>query len=88
MKRHFAVALALGLAVAAFPALQELRVEEAVVCRAVVDRTPQDAGETFPADAGQLYCFSRIVGGSEGTTVTHVWKMGETPLFFRNRHAD
>lgn len=80
MKRHRVAVLMFCLAAAAFAALQELQVEEAVLCKAVVDRAPQDPGETFPADVGQLYCFSRIIGGSEGTTLTHVWKMGETQM--------
>ncbi len=80
MKRYLIAVLVFCAVAIAFAALQELGVEEAVICKAVVDRTPEDPGETFPADVGQLYCFSRIVGGSEGTSVTHVWKMGETRM--------
>lgn len=80
MKRFVIGVLAICAVAAAFAVLQELQVEEAVICKAVVDRTPQDSGETFPADVGQLYCFSRIIGGAEGTTITHVWKMGDTQM--------
>ena len=69
MKRIATVVLVFCAVAAVFAALQELRVEEAVICRSVVDRAPQDSGETFPADVGQLFCFTRIGGGSEGQTV-------------------
>ncbi len=77
MKRIAVAVLVISVGAAAFAALQEIQVEEAVICTAVVDRTPQDPGEIFPADVGQLYCFTRIAGGTEGTMVTHVWKRGE-----------
>jgi len=66
--------------VAAFAALGALTVEEAVICKAVVDRMPQDSGETFPADVGRLWCFCKVAGSAEATAVTHVWKTGETEM--------
>lgn len=50
-----------------------LEVPEAVITTAVVDRTPVDAVESYPATAGKLYCFTRITGAAEDTFVTHVW---------------
>jgi uncharacterized membrane protein len=57
-----------------------LTVTQAVVAKAVVDRVPQDSASTFPVDVGQLVCWSRISGGSAGTTVHHVWFHGDTQV--------
>lgn len=34
---------------------------------------PVDKIEVYPADFGKLYFFTRIVGASQETQVTHVW---------------
>lgn len=59
-----------------------LTLEDAVIARSVVDRAPQDSGTTFPADVGQLICFTRIAGGSSGSpgTIHHVWFHGDTQV--------
>ncbi|MCU0613356.1 MAG: DUF2914 domain-containing protein [Candidatus Eisenbacteria bacterium] len=53
------------------------RVEQAVVCTGVVDRTPHGAGDTFDADVGRLYCFTKLIGIQNETTISHVWYRGE-----------
>ncbi|RLB80551.1 MAG: DUF2914 domain-containing protein [Deltaproteobacteria bacterium] len=55
-----------------------LKVADAAICKDVVDRTPVDAGTSFSASVGKLYCFTKITGAQEPTTVTHVWYFGET----------
>jgi hypothetical protein len=50
-----------------------LGVEDAVICKDVVDRTPVEAGVRFQVSAGKLYCFTRITGAQEPATITHVW---------------
>jgi len=59
-----------------------LSLDVGVVARAVVDRIPQDTGTTFPADVGQIVCFTQIEGASADapTTVHHVWFHGETQV--------
>lgn len=47
-------------------------VAEAAVCLEVVDREPVQPGERFPADVGELACFTRIADGA-GRTVVHAW---------------
>ena len=80
MRRHIAI-LFVGFALSgAFAMSQELVVDEAVICKAVVDRTPQEEGDTFAIDVGRLYCFSMISGGTEGSRIRHVWKMGENEM--------
>lgn len=52
---------------------KELRVEDAVITSAIVEQMPVDSIESYPADYGKLFCFTRIVGAQEETRVTHVW---------------
>ena len=51
-------------AAAAAPAAAtpQVTVLEAVVARSVVDRQPQDTGSAFPADVGQLNCWTKLEG--------------------------
>jgi len=65
------------LVVAAGVVAAELKVEDAVICTGVKDRAPEGAAEKFPAAVGKLFCFTRIVGGAEGTVVKHVWFHGD-----------
>ncbi|MFH1410646.1 MAG: DUF2914 domain-containing protein [Patescibacteria group bacterium] len=55
-----------------------IKVADAVICKDVVDRTPVDAGNSFRASAGKLYCFTRITGAQELTRITHAWYFGKT----------
>jgi hypothetical protein len=61
----------------AFPAQSQasdyLGVENAAICANVVDLQPIGAGRTFNIAVGKLYCFTRIVGAENPTTVRHVW---------------
>jgi hypothetical protein len=54
-------------------------VDEAVVARTVLDRQPQDTGSVFPAEVGQLVCWSKVTGAG-GTTIRHVWFHGDTQV--------
>jgi hypothetical protein len=54
-----------------------LQIEEAVVCRAVMDRTPVEGGDVFPSDVERLYFFTRVSGGSEDDTIYHNWYYGD-----------
>ena len=66
-----------------------LQVDEAVICRDVADREPVEPGTLFPADAGKLYCFTRVLGAEGEVTIHHVWywndrKMADVPLVVRS----
>lgn len=75
--------LALVLVVSLFVHLQPLMaqdtteatvsVEDAAICQQVVDRVPMGTGDVFPPDVPELYCFTRIVGATVDTEVTHNW---------------
>ncbi|MFA5517517.1 MAG: DUF2914 domain-containing protein, partial [Desulfuromonadales bacterium] len=32
--------------------------------------------QTYPVNVDKIYCFTRLVGAEEDTTVTHVWYYG------------
>ena len=61
------------------PAAATVTVAEAVVARSVVDRQPQDTGSTFPADVGQLHCWTKVEGAG-GASIHHVWFHGDTQV--------
>ncbi len=51
----------------------ELKIADAAITTAIENQMPVDRIETYPADFGKLYCFTRIVGAEENTEITHVW---------------
>ncbi len=51
----------------------ELKVIDSAITTAVVDQMPVDRISAHPADYGKLFCFTRIVGATEETSVVHVW---------------
>src|SRR3989449_7332232 len=57
-------------------ATPSVTVVEAVVAKSVLDRQPQDTGSAFPADVGQLNCWTKVEGAG-GSTLHHVWVHGE-----------
>ncbi len=78
MKRAAIAVLALVLALPGVAAA--LEVTEGVITTQVANRAPVDSVENYPASAGRLYCFTRIVGAAENTTVTHVWYRGDQEM--------
>ena len=53
-----------------------LDVEDAVICRNVVDRKAVNSGTSFSSSVGKLYCYNKILGAKTKTHVTHVWYHG------------
>jgi hypothetical protein len=72
MKRTVLAVVALAL-LAGLAAAAGLSVGEAVICKDVQDRAPVEPGDSFPTDVGKLFCFTRITGAMDSTTVSHVW---------------
>lgn len=73
---------AVGLLVGAFlavtaPLASGITLSHAVMTSAVVDREPVDGATSFPADVGQIVCFTRIAS-SEETVIYHAWRHGDT----------
>jgi hypothetical protein len=61
------------------PAAPAVTVTDAVVAKTIVDRQPQDSGAAFPADVGQLVCWTSVAGAS-GAAIHHVWFHGDTQV--------
>src|SRR5438477_7789555 len=52
---------------------------EAAVGTAIADRSLTGAADSFKADAGTLYCFSKIANAAD-SDVEHVWYKGDTEV--------
>lgn len=51
---------------------QDMPSVEAVLATDVVDMMPVGEAMEFPADVGQVFCWTRVTGAS-GTSIQHVW---------------
>ena len=71
--RIFVVFLAaIFLVGAASGACFAVEVADAVMCRDVQDREPVEPGDSFPADVGKVWCWSKIKDG-KNTTIKHIY---------------
>src|SRR3989304_7990874 len=50
---------------------------EAVVATGIENLTPVGISDAFPITAGKLYCFTRIKGARQDTTIKHLWFHGD-----------
>lgn len=55
------------------PAGSSLKVEKAVMCKGIDQRTPLGISNVFNGDAGKIYCFTKITGADRDTVVIHRW---------------
>jgi hypothetical protein len=87
MKRtHVALLIMIALSIVLLlPAVTSLAqetaplvVEEAAICRDVVDRQPVGAGDSFVASVDKLFCFTKITGAQGPTQISHAWYFGDT----------
>jgi hypothetical protein len=74
----FVVALVFPVPLAGASESQALNVDEIFICKDVIGLTPVGADTRFDASTGRLFCFTKITGAQEATTVTHVWYFGES----------
>ena len=58
----------------------DLKVVDGTITSAIVNQMPVDKIESYRADFGKLYCFTRIVGAQGDTEITHVWYFQENEL--------
>ena len=63
---------ALFLVVASSGVCFAAEVVDAVVCLDVQDREPVEPGDLFPADVGEVWCWSKIKDG-KGETIRHIY---------------
>lgn len=52
---------------------QKLIAEEIKICTAIEDREPVGVGTIFADTLEKLYCFTKIVGATDTTSIYHVW---------------
>ncbi len=57
-----------------------LGLAEIAICTAIEDREPVGAGTVFSNDVEKIYCYTKITGATDTTSVNHVWYMGDTQL--------
>jgi len=53
--------------------MPELTVDEMVFCSGIENREPVGADTVFADTVGQVYCYTRINGAENPTTISHVW---------------
>jgi len=53
---------------------------ETQLCRSVVDRQPIDPGESFPADVGQVFLWTKVTGTTDTIVIKHVWFYGDQEM--------
>jgi len=62
-----------GLLLASVADAASLKVVVGQITTAIEQQMPVDKIDSFPADYGKLFCFTRITGAKTETHVTHVW---------------
>ena len=62
-----------GIAVPGWSQDAALQIEEAVVCQDIVDREPVGSGDVFAKESAKIFCFTRVVGATGETQITHNW---------------
>src|SRR4051812_44836619 len=68
-------AVLFGVAIAARPAPTAPTVEIAIG-KSIDAGMPVDTASTFDAAVGTVACWTRLTGGTAGSTITHVWMHG------------
>jgi hypothetical protein len=88
MRKYWPAALAVAVAVSSpatsfsqeqAGAAKQAASVEAAVGTAVAERALTGAAETFKADVGKLYCFSKISNAAD-TEIEHVWYKGDAEV--------
>jgi len=79
MKIHRLVMFLLTLCCLPVAALA-LQVSEAVITTQISDRAPVDAIQSYPASVERLFCFTRVSGAAEDTSITHVWYLRDKEM--------
>lgn len=55
-------------------ASDEIRVNQAVICQDVIERSPIGIADVFDKDSGKLYCFSNVIGAAApNSLIIHNW---------------
>ncbi len=46
---------------------------ESQLCRSVLEREPVEPAESFPADVGQVFLWTKVTGATDSVIIKHVW---------------
>ena len=57
-----------------------LHIADGTITTAIDKQMPVDRINSFAADFGKLYCFTRIIGADKNTEITHVWYYQENEM--------
>ena len=80
MKKLFGLLFVMVALSASYVQAADLRVAEGTITTAIEDQMPVDRIDSYRADFGKLYCYTRIVGAQGDTEVTHVWYYQDNEL--------
>ncbi len=80
MKKLFGLLFVMVALSASYVQAADLRVAEGTITTAIEDQMPVDKIDSYRADFGKLYCYTRIVGAQGDTEVTHVWYYQDNEL--------
>lgn len=58
----------------------EIEAEDMVFCRGINNLEPVGVSSQFFGTMDKIYCFTRITGASDTTTVYHVWYYGDEEM--------
>jgi hypothetical protein len=76
MKRYFLINLLVILFLPVLSLAQDnpaLTVEDIQICASIQDRQPVGTDTSFAREIGQLYCFTKLSGGQDASTISHAW---------------
>ena len=52
---------------------ESVNIQEMIFCRSIEEREPVDADSLFADTVGQVYCYTRVTGVTDTTSIFHVW---------------
>jgi hypothetical protein len=61
-----------------------LSLEDVQICSSIEDRQPEGTGTVFSDDLEKIYCFTKVIGAEDTTSVNHVWYMGDKQIISVN----
>ena len=81
MKRlSLALFLIFLLSLTTYAQENQLSVTQMDFCTAVEEREPVGTDTVFSADVEQVFCFTKITGPGDTTTVSHIWYHGDKEM--------
>jgi hypothetical protein len=83
MKRLFTLIPVIGLLFTPGLFAQEqpdIEVVNIVICTSIEDREPVGSASVFSSDVGKLYCFTKVMGQTDTSSISHVWYYGDMQM--------